>query len=186
MKLPLFLRALNSPFKPFKLKFYFGKVAVGVPYVYPRIWIPLTDDEILEKAKEFLSNEKNPFYGKDPLDFIHKFKGYTKAVPKKVGFDFLDLGWKTKWTRTDYRFEWSPVWSFVCFGYQLALTFVAEHKEHYWEIFLAYHYDTDRSKSREERIQECKEKHPQTWTRYLGEVKETIDYYELVIKEKYL
>ena len=62
-----FLRVLFSPFKLFGLKFYFGKVAIGVPYFYPRRWV---------------ESEK---------------PGYTKPVPKKIGFDIVGLGYKTKW-----------------------------------------------------------------------------------------
>ena len=79
-----FLRAYNSPFKAPKLKWYCGKIALGTPYFFPRRWI------------------KNP-----------DKSGYLKAVPKKIGFDFVPLGWKTKWD--SYRFEWSPMISFVFF-----------------------------------------------------------------------
>jgi hypothetical protein len=34
------LKVLNSPFKPFRIKFYIGKTAIGVPYFYPRKWVP--------------------------------------------------------------------------------------------------------------------------------------------------
>ena len=54
------LGILNSPFKPFKVGFYAGKIAIGVPYFFPRKWI------------------KNP-----------DKSGYLKAVPKKIGFDFV-------------------------------------------------------------------------------------------------
>ena len=56
----IFLKALNSPFKPFKLKWYIGRIAIGTPYFYPRIW------------KE---NKDKP--------------GYLIAIPKKIGFDFM-------------------------------------------------------------------------------------------------
>ena len=34
-----FLRVYNSPFKPLKLNFYCGKIALGTPYFYPRKWV---------------------------------------------------------------------------------------------------------------------------------------------------
>jgi len=42
----LWMGVLNSPFKAFKLKFYMGKVAVGVPYFLPRKWVKFTEKDI--------------------------------------------------------------------------------------------------------------------------------------------
>lgn len=42
-----FLKALNSPFKPFKLKWYIGKVAIGTPYFFPRKWIKNKDKQVI-------------------------------------------------------------------------------------------------------------------------------------------
>lgn len=54
-----------------------------------------------------------------PLFYPRKWKssgdGMMKPVPKRIGFDFVGLGWKTKWSEDDFRFEWAPVWSFVFF-----------------------------------------------------------------------
>lgn len=80
------MRIYFSPFKPIVPRFYIGKISVGTPYFYPRKWV---------KDKE------KP--------------GYLKAIPRKIGFDFVTLGWKTKWEETDYRHEWNPIWSFVFF-----------------------------------------------------------------------
>src|SRR5690606_5714013 len=87
-----FLRVYFSPFKPFLPKFYIGKIRIGTPYFFPRRWI------------------KNP-----------NKPGYLKAVPRKICFDFVQLGYKTKWDDFDYRFEWNPIWSFVLFKFQMAL-----------------------------------------------------------------
>ena len=32
----IFLKALNSPFKPFKFKWYIGKIAIGTPYFFSK------------------------------------------------------------------------------------------------------------------------------------------------------
>ena len=146
----LFIKALWSPFKPFKLKWYCGKIAIGTPYFYPRTW-------------------KN-----------------NMPVPKKIGFDFVELGWKTKWTCTDYRFEWSPLLSFVFFGYQIAVIVNAPHASNYWASWLYYEKDTDKSKSKKERIEQCKLEFSQTWTTYSKDTKQSIDYYKLILKKKYL
>jgi hypothetical protein len=145
-----FVKALWSPFKPFKLKWYCGKIAIGTPYFYPRRWIN------------------------------------NIPVPKKIGFDFVGLGWKTKWTCTDYRFEWSPRISFVFFGYQIAVIVNALHDSSYWESWLYYERNTDKSKSKKERIEQCKLEFPQTWTTYNKDTKQLIDYYKLILKNKYL
>ena len=153
----LFIKALFSPFKPFQLKFYCGKLAVGVPYFFPRKWI---------KSKE------KP---------VHRF-----AVPKKIGFNYCGLGWKTKWTDTDYRHEWSPVLSFVFFKWQIAVIVNVEHPSNYWEAWLYYEHDTDKTKSKKERIEQGIKEFPQTWKKHHSDGrKETIDYYKLILKTKY-
>jgi len=153
----MFLKALNSPFKPFKLKWYIGKIAIGTPYFYPRKWIQ--------------SKEK---------------KNYLTPIPKKIGFDFVELGWKTKWTNTDYRFEWSPLISFVFFKWQIAVIFQAPEKSNYWESWLYYEYNTDKSKSQKERIEQCQREFKQNWISYKDDKEIKINYYEFILKEKYL
>ena len=59
------------------------------------------------------------------------------------------MRWKTKFNY--YRFESSPVWSFVFFGYQIAVVFKAPHEDQYWESWLYYTYDTDKTKSIKEK-----------------------------------
>lgn len=153
----MFLKALNSPFKPFKLKWYIGKIAIGTPYFYPRKWIQ--------------SKEK---------------KNYLTPIPKKIGFDFVELGWKTKWSDTDYRFEYSPLISFVFLKWQIAVIFSAPEPDHYWTSWLYYENNTDKSKSKRERIKQCQKEFPQNWTQHKNQNKETINYYKFILKEKYL
>jgi hypothetical protein len=149
-----FIKALWSPFKPFKLKWYCGKIAIGTPYFFPRV---------VDKK-------------------INRFK------LKKIGFDFVGLGWKTKWSDTDYRFEWNPVWSFVFFKWQIAVMFIAPEQDRYWEAWLYYERNTDKSKSKTERIAQCRKEFNLTWkTSSLSkQTSETIDYYTRVLKKKYL
>lgn len=149
------LKAFISPFKRPKLYWYIGRVAIGTPYFFPRRWI----------------NNKEK-------------RGYMKAIPRKIGFDFVALGWKTKWD--SYRHEWNPIWSFVFFKWQIAVKFIPKHDSHYWESWLYYELDTDKSKSRKERITECREKAPQLWSTSIGGVKDTTDYYTKILKPKYL
>ncbi len=148
------LKVLNSPFKPFKVSFYAGKTRVGVPYFYPR-------KTVKSKTKP----------------------GYLEFKPLTVGFSYCGLGWKTKWDDTDYRHEWNPVLSFVFFGYQIALTFYSPYGCHYWEPWLYYEYATDKTKSKRERIEQCRKEAPETWT---SSKDGTIDYYTKILKSKYL
>jgi hypothetical protein len=182
MKLPLYLQTYNSPFKPLKLKFYFGKAKLGVPYFLPRKWVKITNEEALEKATE-ATLRKGFFYGKDPNTIIDKFSNRTKAVNKKIGFDFIGLGWKTKFN--SYRFETNPIWSFVFFNYQFAITFDTDHQTQYWESFLYYYFETDKSKSKKERIIQCIKKNPCIWTSSVNGERVSTDYYKLILKEKY-
>ena len=167
-----FLKVFNSPFKRPKLKWYFGEVAIGTPYFFPRRWV---------------DNPEKP--------------GYQKAVPKKIGFDFVGLGYKTKWSDTDYRFEYGPVWSFVFFKWQIAVMLKVPHPEHYWVCWLTYENDTDKDLfwltyendtdkdllSVKERIKFAKEINPEVWTTSRGDgKKETICYWDKVLKDKWL
>jgi len=182
-KVPLFIRTYNSPFKPLKLRWYFGKVAIGVPYFLPRKWVKFTYVDALKKATEDVNNVRLIVYGMNPTDIVKNYMSYSKPVPKKMGFDFRDVGWKTKWTSDDYRFEFSPIVSFVFFRYQIVLTFVAVEASNYWESFLFYYFETDKKLSQKERIEDCKKRFPNIWTTHKsnGE-KTTINYYDLILK----
>jgi len=157
MKKFTFLKAFLSPFKRPIPSLYIGKIAYGTPYFYPRRWV---------------KSEK---------------EGYLKPVPKKIGFDFVSLGWKTKWDETDYRFEWGPIWSFVFFKWQIAITFKVPEPDQYWEAWLYYERNTDKSKTQKERIEQCKKEFLMIYT--VSGVKgkeEKIDYYYRILKTKYL
>lgn len=179
-----YLRIFFSPFKRPKINFYIGKIAIGTPYFYPRKWVKLSKREVIIKAFErytsSLSTDKTLAY------WIRNYTDTQKAIPKKIGFDFVSLGWKTKWTSTDYRFEWSPMISFVFFKWQFVVFFIPEHQEHAWTSWLYYERDTDKTKSAEERVKQCREGFPQIWTLYKKDGKETIDYYQYILKKKYL
>lgn len=181
------IKALFSPFKPFTIKFYAGKTQIGIPYFFPRKWVPFTREDALEKATKVSQMSGSIYFGKDPNTLVDEFMKYTKAVPLKVGFSYCSLGWKTKWTNTDFRHEWNPIFSFVFFGYQIALIAYSEYQSHYWEPWLYYEYATDKTKSKRERIEQCRKEAKQTWTSYKqGEEPVTTDYYTKILKSKYL
>jgi len=176
------LKILNSPFKLFKVSFYIGKTIVGVPYFYPRKFVKFSKEDIQEAiAKRKARPDRVLVTDEQLYDY---YKNHTKAVPLKIGFSYCSLGWKTKYD--SYRHEWNPILSFVFFGYQIALTFYSPYQSHYWEPWLYYEYETDKTKSKKERLEQCKKEAPETWSSTDKDgVKETTDYYELIIKPKY-
>ena len=146
-----------------------------------------------EFLKAFISPFKRPklhwYAGKiaigTPIFFPRKLNEKTRQFePKKIGFDFVGLGYKTKWDATDYRYEWAPVWSFVFFKWQIALQFVPDEVYHYWIAWLYYNNDT--KGTRQERIQQCKEKFSMDATIYRpGQEPEKVNYYNIILKDKY-
>lgn len=178
------MKAFFSPFKRPKIYLYIGKIALGTPYFFPRKWVKFTYEDAFEAAVKDTQSKTHYNKGKNPLDLVDGYMGYQKAIPRKIGWDFVGLGWKTKYD--SYRHEWDPIWSFVFFKWQIAIRFIPKESCHYWECWLGYELGTDKTKNRKERIKECREKYPQIWEcSFLGK-KETIDFYTKVLKFKYL
>jgi hypothetical protein len=150
-----FISYFNSPFIKPKLKFYIGEIAIGTPYFFPRKAI------------------------KDPDK-----PGYLKFIPKKIGFDIVKLGWKTKWS--EYRFEWSPVISFVFFKWQFAVTIVAPEQHQYWESWLYWKYKTDKKSNWKDRAHQCQKEYLQNWVTIQNGNKKEINYYNLILRKKYI
>jgi hypothetical protein len=189
-----FLKAFNSPFKRPKLKWYCGKTAIGTPYFYPRKWVKGTPKLARKAALKHIAREEdynrmNPGSARTikPYDEIYQeMLRREHAIPKKIGFDFVGLGYKTKWSDTDYRFEWASLLSFVFFGYQIAVMVIAPHQQHYWEAWLYYENNTDKTRPASERIQICRNNFSLTCTVSDKDGKRTVDYYNEILKNKYL
>lgn len=186
-----YLRVYISPFKAPKLKWYCGKIAIGTPYFFPRKWVKGTPKLAIEAAIKKRRddrhwNKNNPTYQRKEKPFRELYEDmlkYSYPVPKKIGFDFVSLGWKTKWD--SYRHEWNPRISFVFFKWQIVVLMVPDHDSHYWESWLYYRRET--KGDTEDRIAQCRKKAPQTWTRHHSDgIKETTDYYNLILKKKWL
>lgn len=189
-----YLGVLNSPFVGLRLKWYFGEIQHGTPYFLPRRWVKC-DLEDATKAWHKLSAESKLAYSKKIGGtnkwFSDYIGSYTKPIPiKHFGYNSCTLGWKTKWN--DYRFEWAPCYSLVIFGKQLFVCVlpkmdkkVDDHsirQDCYWEAWLTYHYRTDKSKPKAERLQETIKQYSCTWG---NEKKGYTDYYPLILKKKY-
>ena len=108
-----------------------------------------------------------------------------KYVPKKIGFDFCRLGWKTKWSNTDYRYEWSPIISFVFIKWQIAISISAKDSVHYWASWLYYFNNTDEKLSTSERVKQCITGFPQTYKVTTNGETKTVDYYQHILKKKW-
>lgn len=107
-----------------------------------------------------------------------------KARPKKIGFDFVGLGWKTKYD--SYRHEWNPIWSFVLFKWQVALIFTPKQDMHYWECWLNYTRETkDVAKTTEGRLLIARKKFPCVWTSTKDGVKIETCYWDVILKDKW-
>jgi hypothetical protein len=192
-----YLKAFNSPFKRPKLKWYFGEIAIGTPYFFPRRWVKPTQQMLIDEAQRDIAdrkrwNEANEKYGNTPKviptieELCEQKKNHKFPVPKRIGFDFVGLGWKTKWTDTDYRYEWSPIWSFVFFKWQIALMFLGPDSmstSHYWEAWLYYHHNT--KGTQRERIEQCKKDFPCGYSGSKGGEKYSVNSYDFILKDKY-
>ena len=179
------MKIYNSPFQRPRISIYVGKTRIGVPYFLPRKWVLYNREDCLKQATEDCNRPGHVKYGYDPQSVAHEYKRWRKAVPLTIGFNSCGLGWKTKWSETDFRHEWNPVWSFVFFGYQIAITFGHEYSSHYWEAWLYYEYATDHNLSQAERLAICRKEFPNIWTVYTKDEEGTVNYYDLTLKRKY-
>jgi hypothetical protein len=185
-------KAMFSPFKRLTLKVYAGKLAIGMPYFYPRKLVYVSEAEAIEIANEQCDKYDAKNIGYDYADELQKARRTRRFVPRRFGFDYIGLGYKTKWSNTDYRFEWSPRLSFVCFGYQIAVTVVPKLPkdvsiDYYWESWLYYNYNTDVTKTPKERIAETRKERTGMVTSYQkGKDPVTSCIWDSILKSRYL
>ena len=192
MKTTPYWKAMCSPFRRLTLKVYAGKLAIGMPYFYPRKLVYVSEAEAIEIANEQCDKYDAKNIGYDYADELQKARRTRRFVPRRFGFDYIGLGYKTKWSNTDYRFEWSPRLSFVCFGYQIVFTVVPKLPkdisiDYYWESWLYNNYNTDATKTPKERIAEVREERPGMITSYRkDEGKTTYCVWDSILKSRYL
>lgn len=188
------MKVYFSPFKPPIPKLYYGKVVVGCPYFFPRVFRKATPKRAIEEAlKEIkrvkVHNEKETIYKLNVKTFSELYEqklNSSFSQPKKVGFNFVSLGYKTKWSEFDFRHEYNPIWSFVFFKWQIAITFVAEDCSHFWECWLYYTFATDKTKTIKERLEQAKKEFPCVWRSYTENEEIITCYWDKILKSKYL
>lgn len=191
-----FLSIYLSPFKLIIPSFYIGKIRYGTPIFYPRNWVKATSKLAHKATLDYIKSEEsfnklNPNHARKICSYEEIYQDKLRnqfAVPKMIGFDFIDLGWKTKWEADDYRHEWNPIWSFVFFKWQIAIKFNPNiDNSHYWECWLYYSRNTNKNKSTEERIKDARENFPCTWKSHYADGRtETICYWDRILKDRYL
>ena len=200
MKTFEWIKILNSPFVKPRVNWYVGKIAVGTPYFFPRRLVKPTRKmaearamEKIEEAERFNELNKNNDYKKRVPSFADAYSEIKRGkvfVPKRIGFDWVGLGYKTKWSDTDYRHEWSPIWSFVFWRWQIAVSFTGPAAagysgatSHYWESWLYYRKHT--KGTMEERVEQCKKDFSQKCTVWSDGNKRSVNYYDVILKNKY-
>lgn len=192
--LHLIIKILKSPFKPLTLSIYFGKIKKGVPYFLPTKSVKFTKQDCINE------------YNKQKERFIEQgieipkglsadnYKQYKKIVPIKwFGINYTGLGFKTKWSDTDYRFEWAPMLSIVLFGLQLFIVVKpklgkvdsAIYEDGYWECWLVYENNTDKSLSKVERLKQTMEINPCIWSHTKDEKTVLESHYHHILKKNY-
>jgi hypothetical protein len=161
---------------------------MGVPYFHPRKTRRITYLEAREKALEKYKKLADAGHEQNLDQLIKEQLRYRIFVSVKwLWFSYCGLGWKTKWSDTDFRHEWDPTFSLVILNRQFAIRFSADHSSHYWESWLYYNYATDRNDSKINRLKQCTKEFPNIWTStYKDGKKETINFYTLILRKKYL
>ncbi len=145
---------------------------------------------------EFLKVLNSPF---KPLRLSFYFGDIQRGVPYFLpkgmwNVHFVPLGYKTKWSNTDYRFEWSPALSIVLFGKQLHIKIEPKikkdnnfsfYEDSYWSCWLVYEYHTDTTLSKEERLKHTMEIYPCIWSHSNGEKTTVENHYYYILKNNY-
>lgn len=113
-----------------------------------------------------------------------------KFVPiRRLGFDYNHLGWKTKFSDYDVRFEWSPSYSFIILGYQLNVSFlpnIDSNIDPYWEAWIIYNYKTNKKYTKKERLKHVFENYNCTWSWSKNGEKYKEDHYLNILSNKWI
>lgn len=186
---------LNIFFSPFicpKIKIrYFNEIKQGTPYFLPRKIVKFTKQDSINKYLEEVKRFNDKGFPIPETLNENSYLNYTTYKPiKYFGINTWGLGWKTKWSNVDVRFEWSPGISLVLFGKQICFYFKFEdnslREDIFWEAWIIYNYRTNKNKSKEERLLELFKMYKCTWSKSKSGIEITTDYYLHILKPKYL
>ena len=185
------LRVINSPFVKLKWKFkWYKKPTLGTPYFLPRRMVKFTKQDSINKYLEEVKRFNDRGYPIPKTLNENSYLNYSKFVPiKYFGIKYWSLGWKTKWSNTDVRFEWGPGLSIVLFGTQIVIypipNCTSNALDHYWEAWIIYRYHTNKKYSVENRIKECMKLYPARWVKYEEGKQIPVNYWNYILKSKY-
>ncbi len=131
MKIKELKKEIKGVFKPPKKKYYFGRVKLGAPYMFPWNYCGSVIEIRKEKPRFVRLNHFN-------LGKYFIFYGYPLKISK------VSLGWKDK--HSTPRFEWSPQFHIFMFGLQFAIFWNApdDDNDRYYEMILHYLYYADK------------------------------------------
>lgn len=104
-------------------------------------------------------------------------------VKKKIGFSACGLGYKTKWTPSDYRFEWQPCYGFVFYKLQFCIWFIKDPQE--WESWLLYRHFRRRGLSNLDALVKTRETNPNVWVSYKDGAQEKTDWFLKSLKNRF-
>lgn len=125
-----------------------------------------------------------------PRRWIKTKNGHTPKTCKYFKIDIVNLGYKTKWSSSDYRFEWGPLLSIVILNKQFCVFLYSPTPDNlistYWETYLLYKNHTNKNNNIKQRTRELVENYPCKITSWKDGNKETIYPYKHILKEKYL
>ena len=65
------------------------------------------------------------------------------------------------------------------------MSVVVDNPDEYWTAFLYYEKNTDKTKSKKERINQCKKEFPLMFTVWSNGEDKIVNYYEVILKSKY-
>lgn len=161
------LDVVNSPFKEPKKIYYFGKLAYGTPYMYPRGFnqniisirkLKLASQEQMDKCP-YKHLTKDYRFSNMPMIRRCKnwiIKSFNNYYWLSIGLPFaikkVSLGWK--WKYDDIRYEWSPSFQIYFFYWQFCIFWespdISVSSCTYYEMYLNY------KKKYHENIEEAK------------------------------
>jgi len=161
MKIRELLKEIKGVFKLPKKRYYFGKLAFGTPYFYPRNFLStiirvrklkLRGEEERVNYKEkypYSRNTDDIKFSNSPMvrrnkEWIKKIFGnyYLIQIGYPIMIHTVELGYK--WKYDSIRYEWSPQFHILFFGLQFCIFWKAPNvndDKYYEQILWWIHCD---------------------------------------------
>lgn len=135
----------------------------------------------------FKSPDINMYMGKRCIGFpyfLPRTLGRDGVFRRKYfGFSSCGLGYKTKWSDVDYRFEWSPSYGFIVWNFQVAITFSLDCRS--WESWLLYRHFRRGGLSDLDALVKTRETNPNVWVSSKDGAEEKTDWFLKSLKRRF-